>query len=154
MFNLFKPKISATKIAEECVQAFGLIIRSFEDKSCIERWLNLSSAAEVKELVGDLRTTEIIHKQFNSDEFLSRYKRLNEFELELVRTGIFRAAISMPEFICRRIEIWDNQRWIRDNKPPGTRVSWKFPEFSEYKKEFFSVKMLFIGHFPEEPERL
>ena len=150
MFGFFKPKISATKIAEECVQAFALIIRSFEDKSYIEKWLNLSSATEVKELIGDLRTTEIIQKQFNSDEFLSKYKRLNEFELELVRTGIYRAAISMPDFICRRIEIWDNQRWIRDNKPSGTRVSWKFPEFSEYRTEFFRVKMLFIGHFPDE----
>jgi hypothetical protein len=150
MFNLFKPKITATKIAEECVQAFAHIIRSFEDKSYIEKWLNLSSAAEVKTLVGDSRTTEIIQKQFNSDEFLSRYKRLNEFELDLVRMGIYRVAISMPEFICQRIEIWDNQRWIRDNKPSGMRVSWKFPEFSEYKQEFFSVKMLFIGHFPDE----
>jgi hypothetical protein len=150
MFGFFKPKISATKIAEECVQTFALIIRSFEDKSYIEKWLNLSSATEVKELVGDSRTTEIIQKQFNSDEFLSKYKRLNEFELELVRMGIYRAAISMPEFICRRIEIWDNQRWIRDNKPPGMRVSWKFPEFSEYRTEFFRVKMLFIGHFPDE----
>ena len=154
MFGFFKPKISATKIAEECVQAFALIIRSFEDKSYIERWLNLSSVTEVQKLVGDSRTTEIMHKQFNSDEFLSRYKRLSEFELELVRMGIYRAAISMPEFICRRIEIWDNQRWIRENKPPGMRVSWKFPEFSEYRTEFFSVKMLFMGHFPEEPVSL
>jgi ribosomal protein S19 len=150
MFGFFKPKISATKIAEECVQTFSLIIRSFEDKSYIEKWLNLSSAAEVKALVDDSRTTEFIQKQFNSDEFLSRYKRLTELELELVRTGIYRAAILMPEFICRRIEIWDNQRWVRDNKPPGIRVGWKFPEFAEYRAEFFSVKMLFIGHFPDE----
>lgn len=150
MFGFFKPKISATEIAKKCVSTFALIIWSFEDKSYIEKWLNLSSAADVKELVGDSITTEIIRKQFNSDEFLSRYKRLTEFELELVRMGIYRAAISMPEFICRRIEIWDNQRWIRENKPPGMRVSWKFPEFSEYKQEFFSVKMLFIGHFPDE----
>jgi ribosomal protein S19 len=151
MFNLLKPKISATKTAEGCVQAFALIISSFEDKSYIEKWLNLSSETEVKELVGDSRTSEIIQKQFNSDEFLSKYKRLNEFELELVRMGIYRAAISMPEFICQQIEIWDNQRWIRDNKP-GMRVSWKFPKFSEYRTEFFRVKMLFIGHFPDESE--
>ena len=62
--------------------------------------------------------------------------------------GVYRASLSMKEFINRMLGIYEHQALISKNEP-NMRISYDFPEFEEYPKEYFSVKMLFIGHFPE-----
>lgn len=149
MFNLFKKRITANEIVKECISTFAEIIYALEDRTVRDRWLKTDDIDNVRTLVDDGVIEMFIRKNFKSDEFNQKFKKLDEFELGLVKMGILRASVSMKEFIDRRIRIWMHQEEIRRTEPK-MRVSWDFPEYDQYPQGFYSVKMLFLGHFPDD----
>lgn len=148
MLNFIKKKISAEEITKKCIFTFALIIHSVEDKSFKESWLRANHESQIHTLLEDGLLNIFIRDEFQSDSFTSKYKKLNEFEIQLVKKGIFRASISMKEYINDLVGIWEARAYIR-NTTPGMHVSFKYPSYGEYASNFFSVKMIFINYFPD-----
>lgn len=148
MFNLFKKKITADQVAKDCVYTFAFVLYAHKDKSIKDKWLSIEETDELKSLIDDSILNQYIVKKFQGEEFNKNYRPLDDFQLELVRMAILRAGVSMKDFIDRITRIWAHQEELQRTEP-NRRVSWNFPEFDEYPKEFFRVKMLFVDHFPK-----
>jgi hypothetical protein len=147
MFNLFKKRITADQLAKDCVYAFAFILDAHKDKNIKDKWLTIEETDELKSLIDESIVNQYIVKKFQGEEFNKNYRPLDDFQLELVKMAILRAGISMKDFVDRITRIWSHQEELRKTEPK-MRVSWNFPEFDEYPKEFFRVKMLFVDHFP------
>ena len=147
MFNIFKKKITSEQLAKDCVYAFAFILDAHKDKSIKDKWLAIEETDELKSLIDESIINQYIVKKFQGEEFNKNYRPLDDFQLGLVKMAILRAGVSMKDFIDRITRIWAHQEEVRRTEPK-MRVSWNFPEFDEYPKEFFRVKMLFVDHFP------
>jgi len=147
MFNFLKPTITVSRVSEMCTYTFAEMIYALEDRSVRDRWLITEDSNEVRNMIDDGIIDMFIKSNFQSEEFVKDYRKLDDFQLQLVKMGIIRASINMKTFIEKMINIWDAQAEVRRNTP-GMRVSWKFPEFKDYPSQFHGVKMLFMGHLP------
>jgi len=148
MFNIFKKKITADQLAKDCVYAFAFVLYEHKDKNIKDKWLAIDETDALKSLIDESILNQYIVKKFEGEEFNKNYRPLDDFQLELVKMAILRAGVSMKDFIDRITRIWSHQEELRKTEPKMI-VSWNFPEFDEYPKEFFRVKMLFVDHFPK-----
>ena len=142
MFNFLKKRISVDELAKRSIYACTSIIYDHEDQSVRGSWLLCRSIPELKSLIKEPPVLAYIDNHFNSPKFLEKYKKLSDQDLERVKKAIYYSFMEMPEFIERSVTIRMGQIEVQE-RTPGMRVSWRFPEFNEYPEQFLKIKSVF-----------
>lgn len=146
MFNIFKPTVDSNTLVFLCAKTIADAIHYQNGELAKKKYIESTDSASALEAIGNEMFDFFLQKNFLKDSFSSRYKKINDFEFSLIRVATLRASVSLKDYILEVIECYEKcagntQQGIVEISGVHT------PYLDVNSSNFFSVKMLFKGHF-------